>query len=272
MRGAILGDIIGSRFEWHPVKTKDFEFINNTKCFYTDDSVMTIAVAEALLQTEPEITEDAFKANLINTMHKWGAKHPDCGFGGRFYRWIINGETEPYNSWGNGSAMRVSSVGWFFHSLDRTREVARWTAEVTHNHPEGIKGAEATASVIYLARNGSGKEEIKKYIEDEFGYNLNRSLDEIRPNYKFDESCMRTVPEAIICFLEGTDYEDIVRNAISLGGDADTLAAIAGSMAEACYGIPAVIREGCLEMIESDMVDVIRKFEKLVPAPREKRM
>lgn len=264
MRGATLGDIVGSRFEWHPIKTKDFEFINNTKCFYTDDSVMTIAVAEVLLQTAPEITEEAFKANLISNMHKWGAMHPDCGFGGHFYRWIMNGETEPYNSWGNGSAMRVSPVGWFFRDLDRTREVARWTAEVTHNHPEGIKGAEATASVIYLARTGSTKEEIKKYIEDEFGYNLNRSLDEIRPNYEFDESCMGTVPEAIICFLEGTDYEDILRNAISLGGDADTLAAIAGSMAEACYGIPQLIREGCLELLEPDMVDVIWKFEELV--------
>ncbi len=169
---------------------------------------------------------------------------------------------EPYNSWGNGSAMRVSSVGCFFQTLERTREVARWSAEVTHNHPEGVKGAEAVASVIWMARKGRSKEEIKTYVKKEFGYDLSKSCDEIRPEYHFDVSCQGTVPQAITAFLEGTDFEDVIRTAVSLGGDCDTLTCIAGAMAEAFYGVPDFLKEKCLEFTTREMHEVMERFEK----------
>jgi len=178
--------------------------------------------------------------------------------------WLSVKSREPYNSWGNGSAMRVSSAGWLFDTLERTREVARWSAEVTHNHPEGIKGAECTAVVIWLSRNGKSKKEIKEYVEKEFGYKLNRTLDQIRPGYCHVESCQKTVPEAVTAFLEGTDFEDVIRNAVSLGGDTDTLACIAGAMAEAFYPVPDELKEKCLDIIESDMAEVLEAFNKKV--------
>jgi ADP-ribosylglycohydrolase len=202
-------------------------------------------------------------------MQLWGHKYPHAGYGRKFYCWLAMENTKPYNSWGNGSAMRVSSVGWLFETLERTREVARWSAEVTHNHPEGIKGAEATASVIWLARTGKFKSEIKKYITKEFGYDLSRTCDEIRPNYHHVESCQETVPEAITAFLEGNSFEDVIRTAISLGGDCDTLTDIATGMAEAFYGLPEQFKAWAIELTKSDMHEVMKEFDKhQLPAKR----
>ena len=238
MYGAILGDIIGSPFEFdRGNKTKNFELFSRGAEF-TDDTVMTIAVCEALLEAGVDSDENKMKEFLVHHLQHWGNKYPLAGYGVKFNWWLGMQNPEPYNSFGNGSAMRVSSVAWLYNSIDRVREVARITAEVTHNHPEGIKGAEATASAIFLARTGSTKSEIRNYITTNFGYDLTRTCDEIRPNYRHVESCQQTVPEAITAFLEGEDFEDVIRTAVSLGGDCDTLTAIAGSIAEGFYGVP----------------------------------
>ena len=261
MYGAILGDIIGSPYEFdRGKKTKDFPLFKIGSHF-TDDSVMTVAVAEALMKAVAEGTiedETITKDLLIDSMQKWGHRYPNAGYGGRFYHWLADSEREPYNSWGNGSAMRVAAAGWLFDDLDTTRKVARWTAGVTHNHPEGIKGAEATASAIFLGRTGSTKAEIKDYIIREFGYDLSRTCDEIRPAYHHVESCQETVPEAITAFLEGTDFEDVIRTGVSLGGDTDTLACIAGSMAEAFHGVPDELKTECENRLPTDMRAVLR--------------
>ncbi len=260
MYGAILGDIIGSPFEFdRGEKTKEFELFTKG-CHFTDDTVMTIAVAEALLRVGPEASVKTIEAAVVSSMVKWGHRYPDAGYGGRFNHWLYEKNPKPYNSFGNGSAMRVSAIGWLYDSLERTREVAGATARVSHNHPEGIKGAEATASAIYMARNGASKEEIKKYIEHEFHYNLNRTLDEIRPDYHMNETCQKTVPEAVIAFLEAEDFEDAIRNAVSLGGDTDTLAAITGGIAEAYFGIPAVLIVECRDRVNDDLMKAV--FEK----------
>ena len=262
MYGAILGDIIGSPFEFdRGDKTKEFDLFTKG-CDFTDDSVMTIAVGEALLAVGPQATVKEIEEAVVTNMQDWGKRYPYAGYGGRFRYWLRERNPKPYGSYGNGSAMRVSAAGGLYDSLERTREVARATANVTHNHPEGIKGAEATASAIYMARNGSSKEEIKEYIEKEFHYNLDRTLDEIRPGYHMDETCQRTVPEAIIAFLESKDFKDAVRNAVSLGGDTDTLGAITGSIAEAFYGIPAVLIAECKSRIDKGMMtDVLDEFD-----------
>ena len=262
MYGAILGDIIGSPFEFdRGDKTKNFDLFSKG-CDFTDDSVMTIAVGEALLAVGTKATVKEIEEAVASNMQDWGKRYPYAGYGGRFRYWLKEKNPKPYGSYGNGSAMRVSAAGWLYNSIERTREVARATANVTHNHQEGIKGAEATASAIYMARNGSSKEEIKAYIERKFHYDLNRTLDDIRPYYHHVESCQETVPEAIIAFLESRDFEDAVRNAISLGGDTDTLGAITGSIAEAFYGIPEVLIEECKNMIDKGpMTDVLKEFE-----------
>ena len=262
MYGAILGDIIGSPFEFdRGDKTKNFDLFSKG-CDFTDDSVMTIAVGEALLAVGTEATVEEIEEAVVTNMQEWGKRYPYAGYGGRFMYWLRERNPKPYGSYGNGSAMRVSAAGWLYDSMERTREVARATANVTHNHPEGIKGAEATASAIYMARNGSSKEEIKEYIEREFHYNLDRTLDEIRPGYHMDETCQRTVPEAIIAFLESQDFEDAIRNAVSLGGDTDTLGAITGSIAEAFYGIPAVLIAECRSRIDGGlMMDILDEFD-----------
>ena len=262
MYGAILGDIIGSPFEFdRGDKTKNFDLFSKG-CGFTDDSVMTIAVGEALLAVGPEAAVKEIEDAVASNMQDWGKRYPHAGYGGSFRHWLKEKNPKPYGSYGNGSAMRVSAAGWLYDSIKRTREVARATANVTHNHPEGIKGAEATASAIYMARNGSSKEEIKAYIEMEFHYNLDRTLDEIRPGYHMDETCQRTVPEAIIAFLESKDFEDAVRNAVSLGGDTDTLGAITGSIAEAFYGIPAVLIAECKSRIDKGlMTDILDEFD-----------
>jgi len=262
MYGAILGDIIGSPFEFdRGDKTKEFDLFTKG-CDFTDDSVMTIAVGEALLAVGPQATVKEIEEAVVTNMQDWGKRYPYAGYGGRFRYWLRERNPKPYGSYGNGSAMRVSAAGGLYDSLERTREVARATANVTHNHPEGIKGAEATASAIYMARNGSSKEEIKEYIEREFHYDLSRTLDNIRPYYHHVESCQETVPEAIIAFLESKDFEDAVRNAVSLGGDTDTLGAITGSIAEAFYGIHAVLIAECKSRIDKGMMtDVLDEFD-----------
>ena len=260
MYGAMLGDIIGCPFEFdRGKKIKDFPLFSEGSEF-TDDSVMTIAVADALMAAgeDPEQT----KMLLTYSMQRWGKKEPDAGYGGMFAHWLHSDNPQPYGSYGNGSAMRVSSAGWLYDTMEDTRRAARLTAEVTHNHPEGIKGAEATAAAIFLARNGKSKEEIRDYIVREFGYNLDRTCDEIRPGYHHVESCQETVPEAITAFLEGEDFEDVIRTAVSLGGDCDTLTCIAGSIAEAMYGVPAELKEECRERITPEMLEVLDRFDR----------
>ena len=264
MYGAILGDIIGSPFEFdRGDKTKDFKLFSR-RSHFTDDSVMTLAVCEALLKVGQDATVKEIEDAVISSMQSWGRRYPHEGYGGYFRCWLTARHPEPYNSFGNGSAMRVSAAGWLYDSLEKTRVVAKATANVTHNHPEGIKGAEATASAIFMARNGSSKEEIKKYIENEFHYDLNRTLDEIRPSFHMDETCQKTVPEAIIAFLEARDFEDAIRNAVSLGGDTDTLGAITGSIAEAYFGISESLISECRNRINKDMRDVVDAFYSLV--------
>ena len=260
MIGAILGDMIGAPYEFdRSPKTKEFPLFSRYTEF-TDDSVMTIAVAEALMDTIGK-SDDEIKAALVTSMQMWGRRYPNAGYGGMFYRWLRKKNPQPYGSFGNGSAMRVSSAGWLYDTLEETRHMARLTAEVTHNHPEGIKGAEATASAIFLARTGATKEEIKEYIIAEFGYDLSRTCDEIRPGYHHVETCQQTVPEAITAFMEGKDFEDVIRTAVSLGGDCDTLTCIAGSMAEAMYGIPEEMANECKKRLPKDMLWVVEKFE-----------
>ena len=260
MYGAILGDIIGSPYEFGGgKKTKDFPlFIKEST--YTDDTVMTIAVADALMESMGGTDEEICSA-LVRSMKKWGRRFPDAGYGTAFWKWLKKMHPKPYGSYGNGSAMRVSSAGWLYKTLEETRHAAVLTAEVTHNHPEGIRGAEAVASAIYLARTGSGKDEIRDYITREFGYNLSRTCDEIRPEYRYFPDCAHTVPEAVTAFLEGTDFEDAVRNAVSLGGDCDTLTCITGSMAEAFWGVPAPLKEECRKRLAYSMTFVAERFD-----------
>ena len=260
MIGAILGDMIGAPYEFdRGGKTKDFPLFSDDS-HYTDDTVMTIAVAEALLDASGQ-PDEAIRAAVAASMQEWGRRYPNAGYGMRFKKWLRMKDPQPYGSYGNGSAMRVSSAGWLFDSLSETRRIARLTAEVTHNHPEGIKGAEAAASAIYLARIGTPKGGIRDYMVHEFHYDLSRSCDEIRPTYRHDESCQRTVPEAVTAFMEGKDFEDVVRTAVSLGGDCDTLTCIAGSIAEACYGVPAILEAQCAARLPRDMLDVLRRFD-----------
>ena len=263
MYGAILGDIIGSPYEFdRGNKVKEFPLFSEDSHF-TDDSVMTIAVAEALLQAK-DSSDEEIRGAVIRSMRRWGNRYPNAGYGQRFYNWLRVGQPKPYGSYGNGSAMRVSAVGWMYDSLERTRHVARLTAEVTHNHPEGVKGAEAIASAIFLARTGKSKAEIRDYIIAEFGYDLSRTCDEIRPGYHHDESCQRTVPEAITAFLEGEGFEDVIRTAVSLGGDCDTLTCIAGGIAEAFYGVPIMLEVECRARVAEDMERVIDAFDQAV--------
>lgn len=252
MTGAIAGDIIGSVYEFDNIKTTDFPLFTN-ESDYTDDTIMTVAVADWLLNG----------GDLAKVMQRYGREYPypTGGYGGRFSGWLREKDPLPYNSWGNGSAMRVSAVGWMFDSLEKTLEVAKETAVVTHNHPEGIKGAQATAAAIYLARTGKSKQDIKQYIETTFSYDLGRTCDEIRPFYRFNESCQGTVPEAIIAFLDSSDFEDAIRLAVSLGGDSDTLACITGGIAEAFYGIPEDIERQVYDKLPGTFQKVIKEFK-----------
>ncbi len=260
MYGAILGDMIGAPYEFdRGGKTKDFPLFTEESKF-TDDTVMTVAVAEALMEAQSGALPETGEL-LVRSMRKWGGKYPDAGYGSRFRRWLRSKDPQPYGSYGNGSAMRVSAAGWLYETLDMTRRMARCTAEVTHNHPEGVKGAEAVAAAIFMARTGSTKGEIREVIRREFGYDLSLTCGEIRPGYHHVESCQETVPEAITAFLEGTGFEDVIRTAVSLGGDCDTLTCIAGSIAEAFYGVPAGLEAECRARLPEDMLEVLRRFD-----------
>ena len=247
--GAIAGDIIGSIYEFNSTKNVDFLLLSESSV-YTDDTVMTVANADWLL------SGDALKGVMLDYGNRYAA-----GYGGWFMGWLWSENPQPYNSWGNGSAMRVSPVGWAFETLEETLEAAKKSAEVTHDHPEGIKGAQATAACIYWARKGKTKQQIKENVEALFGYDLSRTCDEIRPTYEFEPSCQKTVPESIIAFLESTDFESAIRLAVSLGGDADTMGSITGGIAEAFYGgVPEHIRKEVLKRLPDEFIEVMRKF------------
>lgn len=256
MLGAIAGDIIGSVYEgkksWQAGKHPNFEPLFHPSARFTDDTVLTIAVAEGILRG----------GDLVDIFKDYARSYPGAGYGGMFRSWAASDDREPYNSWGNGSAMRASPVGFAYDVLDEVLSRARWTAEVTHDHPEGIKGAQATAAAVYLARTGRGKDEIRDYIERKFEYDLEGRIADIRPTYRFDVSCRGSVPPALIAFLESTDYEDAVRLAVSLGGDTDTNACITGGVAQAYYGgVPAPIRALALDRLDDRLRGVLEEFE-----------
>lgn len=252
--GAIAGDIIGSTREFYSIKTKEFNLFQKISTF-TDDTVMTLAVAKWLCENKNS------KEVLINNLKYFGKKYPNAGYGARFNNWIRQESPEPYGSWANGSAMRVSPCAWVADSLEEAQRLAKMSAIVTHDHPDGITGALATSDAIYLARMGASKEEIKNHIEVRYDYDLSFTLDEIRPFYKFDVSCRGSVPESIVCFLEAEDYEDTVRNAVSLGGDADTQAAIAGSIASAYWDVPKNIAYKSIHRLDYRLLNVFIDFE-----------
>lgn len=238
--GALVGDMVGSVYEFHNIKTKDFPFWDNA-CFATDDSIMTLAIAKALMDAVEEgcfdtLTDDEWRRRFRDNMREVGKPFPGCGYGGRFFEWMYSDDPKPYHSYGNGSAMRVSPVAWFARSLEECERLARLTAEPTHDHPDGITGAQATAGAVYLARHGADKAAIKAYVEKY--YKIDFTLDEIRDTYTFNEICAGTVPYAVEAFLESDSFDDCIRNTISIGGDSDTLAAISGAIAEAYYGTP----------------------------------
>lgn len=261
MYGAILGDIIGSPYEFDAgEKTKEFPLFSENSV-WTDDTVMTVAVADAFLTAGLDASEEILRQQLVKSLRFYGKRFPKAGYGLRFWKWLHSWRPKPYFSCGNGSAMRVSSVAWLYNDLETVRRAARISAEVTHNHPEGIKGAQATAAAIYLARTGCTKEDIKDYIVREFGYDLSRTCDEIRPGYHHIQTCQETVPEAITAFLEGESFEDVIRTAVSLGGDCDTVAVIAGSVAEGFYGVPEELKETCRKILPVALLRILQVFE-----------
>lgn len=264
MIGAIIGDIVGSRYERNNIKTKKFDFITH-HCRFTDDSVMTLAVAKAIMQTSDI---DALTAETIRCMQEFGRKYPNAGYGKQFREWIYATNPLPYNSWANGSAMRVSACGHVASSLEEAIELSKRVSSVTHNHPEGIKGAEATAVAIFMARTGCNLLEIQDYIHKHY-YEINFKLDDIRDSYRFDVSCQGSVPQAMEAFFESTSFEDAIRNAISIGGDSDTIAAITGSIAEAYYGVPNAIRQHALTFLPEDLLKILMQFEIRYPSKIE---
>lgn len=266
MIGAIIGDIVGSRFEWNNIKNKEFELLNY-KCFFTDDSIMSLAIAKAILECKSDYADLSKKA--IYWMQKIGRKYPNCGYGGSFYDWIYSDNPSPYNSYGNGAAMRVSACGLVAKSIEEAITLSRKVTEISHNHPEGIKGAEATAIAIYLAKSGVNILDIRDYINDNY-YPMNFKLDDIRASYQFNETCQETVPQAIEAFLESNNFEDAIRNAISIGGDSDTIAAITGSIAEAYYGVPTGIRKHALTFLDEELLTILIEFENEYESDMEK--
>lgn len=268
MLGAIIGDICGSVYEFNNCKDYDKIVLFKKGCFPTDDSVMTVAVAQALMDYEsyngPKgAREDALENMLVHSMRYYGNIFPMAGYGGRFINWLFESDPSPYGSFGNGSAMRVSSAGWLYDSMEETLKMAEITAKVTHNHPEGIKGAKAVAGAVYLARKGGSKAEIKEFVES-LGYDLSFTIDDIRPTYRFNETCQKSVPQGIKCFLESTDFEQCIRLTISLGGDCDTTAAMSGAIAEAYYGIPEWMKERALTYLPDPMLTQYRRFEQIM--------
>lgn len=250
MLGAIAGDMIGSIYEWRNRKSKDFPLFSR-RSHFTDDTVLTVAIADTLLN----------QGNYVDNLHRYYAWFPLAGYGKNFTLWATFKRREPYNSWGNGSAMRVSPVAYVGNDLDTVLQMAAESAAVTHNHPDGIRGAQATAAAIFLARTGQSKAEIKTYIESTFGYDLNRTLAEIRPSYRFDVSCQGSVPQAIRAFLESMDFEDAIRNAVSIGGDSDTIACITGGIAQAFYGgVPGAIVTETLTRLDPRLRTITEQF------------
>jgi type I restriction enzyme M protein len=249
MIGAIIGDTVGSRFEWDNLKSKEFEFFH-IDCQFTDDSVMTVAIAKAILECDGDYSN--LSEQTVKWMQKLGREYPHAGYGGHFAQWILSKDPQPYNSWGNGAPMRVSAVGWAANSLEEVKELSDAVTRVTHDHPEGLKGAEVTATCIYLARNGKSKDEIFDYAAKQ--YDLDFTLDSVREGYTFTESSQGTMPVALRAFYESENFEDAIRNGISVGGDSDTIAAITGSIAEAYYGVSPDLREKALEFLKKGVV------------------
>lgn len=267
MLGAIIGDIVGSRFEWNNIKSKKFKFLTY-KCSPTDDSIMTLAIAQSILVSKPDYSDLSMK--VVECMRTIGRHYPDCGYGRRFYEWIFTDTPQPYNSFGNGAAMRVSAAGFAANSLKEAKLLSKKITEVTHNHLEGIKGAEATAIAIYLAKTGKNILEIRDYIDKNY-YPMNFTLDQIRSSYKFNETCQNTVPQALMAFFESTGFEDAIRNAISIGGDSNTIAAICGGVAEAYYGIPSKLRKHALTFLDEQLLQILVVFENKYPPVMEKK-
>lgn len=279
MLGAIIGDIVGSRFEFNNHRSKEFDLFGKD-CFVTDDSIMTLAVAQAIMETTQEAAystaegaAETFRkllcAHTVRCMQDIGRHYPNCGYGGRFYQWMFSDNPQPYHSFGNGAAMRVSPAGFAAHDAEEALFLAEAVTAVTHNHPEGIKGAKATAAAIYMARTGADRREIKEYIERNY-YPLDFSINGIRDSYRFNETCQETVPQAIECFLEATSFEDAIRTAISLGGDSDTIAAITGAIAEAYYGVPDWMRAQALSYLDRRLRAVYDEWQETHGTPREK--
>ncbi len=277
MLGAIIGDIVGSRFEFKPIKTKDFELFENNENFrkdgritlgyfikgsrFTDDTVMTVAIGKTLLDCNGDYSD--LSQSAIANMKYFGRKYPFIGYGAMFSNWLMSSDSKPYNSFGNGSAMRISPVPYFAKSIDEVKSLTRAVTIVTHNHPDGIKGAEAVAVCIWLALQGTTKDKIKQYIENNY-YKLDFDYNDLVTNYTFDETCQGSVPQAIYCFLVSDSYEDAIRTAVSIGGDADTIAAIAGAIAEAYYGIPRQLELQVYDFLTYDFIDIINRFYKSV--------
>jgi len=257
MLGAVIGDIAGSRFEWRNTKSKDFELFSS-QCRITDDSVMSLAIARAILDSAGN--HERLGSEAIRSMQNFGRRWARGCYGGSFTRWLSQEHPRPYGSWGNGSAMRVSACAWAAETLEEALAMARSVTEVTHDHPEGLKGAEAVTACIWLALHDSSMADIREHVEARY-YPLAFTLDEIRPHYRFDVSCQGSVPQAIVAFLESTSFEDAVRNAISLGGDSDTIGAIAGSMAEPFYGIPEELRKSAMAYLPAELAAVVNEFE-----------
>ena len=267
MLGAMIGDIVGSRFEFDNHRDKNFELFTD-ECKVTDDSIMTLAVAKALMETaKHSVGAEPYRSELerltVKYMQEIGRKYPDCGYGGMFGRWVFSESPMPYNSFGNGAAMRISPVGFFTRSEEEVRRLSKAVTGVTHNHEEGLKGAEAVAMAIFWARKGKDKEEIRQNIVQHY-YSLNFTIDGIRDTYLFNETCQETVPQAIVAFLESASFEDAIRTAISVGGDSDTLAAITGSIAEAYYGVPKELREKALTYLDDYLSVIFYEWEKFI--------
>ncbi|MBM3919570.1 MAG: dinitrogenase reductase [Sphingomonadales bacterium] len=251
MIGSIIGDVIGSVYEFDNIRTTEFDMFH-PNCDFTDDTVLTIAVADCVLHNK----------DLAKTIWEYGRAYPNRGYGGRFYGWLQQNQLQPYGSFGNGSAMRVSAVGFAYDDMDTVLEVAKETAVVTHNHPEGVKGAQATAAAIFLAIQGRSKQEMKDFLSQKFNYDLDFTLDAIRPTYEFDETCQGTVPQAIVAFLESADFEHAIRLAISIGGDSDTIACITGGIASAYYKqIPVAMIDFVLDRLPNEYIEIINEFE-----------
>lgn len=263
MYGAILGDMIGSLYEFNNYKAKVFPLFTKQSTF-TDDTLMSLAVAKAFLDAGPDAEDTVILNALVRSMVEIASHYPNCGYGGMFQQWLESEEHKPYDSFGNGSAMRVSSVAWLYRDMERVRHGAYLSAVVTHNHPEGIKGAEAIASAVFLARRGHSKDSIRSYIESEFQYDLSRSCEKIRSVLQFDETCPGSVPEAITAFLEGSNFEDVIRTAVSIGGDSDTIACMAGAIAEAFYGVPVRLKAACYMRLPHELRKTLRRFERSI--------